>query len=144
MLLYNPENGATIRAVWIYDKLYFSDKTQEEFKPGDIVDVEEKVGEYLKKTYEFLEEVSAIRAKNIIEKRAEKKFVCDKCSFEAKNEVGLVAHRRTHESVVEGVRVVKPIEEQIKEIKEIDPLSKIDSEARGAGLIGEGLVQERV
>lgn len=143
MMIHNPKNGATIRDMWIFDKLYFSEKTQEEFKPEDVIDVEDKVGEFLLHQCGFLVKVTPAEAKKIIEERGMRKFVCDKCGFEAKAEIGLIAHKRSHESIVEGVRVVKPVDEQVKELKEeVDQQKQVDAEARGAGLIGDGLTVE--
>lgn len=143
MLLFNPKNGATIRDVWIYDKLYFSAKMEEEFKPGDVIDVEDKIGSFLLIQYGFLEEVSAIRAENIIKDRSVEKFVCDHagCKFESKSAVGLAAHKRTHASVVEGVRKIAPAEAEERIVPKEDSLQKsISEEAKQSGLKYEEMV----
>lgn len=143
MYLFNPNDGATVRDIWIFDKLYFSEAAQEEFKPGDIIDIDEKVGVYLQELCGFLKVVNSIEAKNIIAKRGMEKFICDVCHFEAKNQLGLSAHKRTHESIVDGVRVVHPIETEEKQEEEDNKEKAIEQEAKNSGLFGEGLVQDK-
>jgi hypothetical protein len=143
MLVFNPKNGATIRDMWVYDKLYFSVKLEEEFKPGDVIDIEDKVGKFLLETLGFLEEVSAIRAQNIIKERGVEKFACDHegCTFEAKSPIGLVAHKRIHESVVEGVRKIAPAEPEERKVPKEDSAQKsIEAESKGSGLLGGDMV----
>lgn len=143
MLLFNPKNGAIIRDIWIYDKLYFSSKLEEEFKPGDVIDIDDKVGKYLIGLLEFVEEVSAVRAENIIKDRSVEKFVCDHegCTFEAKSAIGLISHKRTHASVVEGVRKITPVEnEEAQVVKEESTQEAISEEAKRSGLNYEEMV----
>lgn len=140
MLLHNPDNGSTIYDMWLLDKFYFSVKLQEEFKPGDVIQIEDKAGAKLLELAQFLQEVSPIQAKNIIAKRKEKKFICDheECGFEAKSEIGLIAHKRIHMGIVEGVKVVKPLETE-EEQEEATTQDAVDQEAKANGLTGEGL-----
>lgn len=145
MYIYNPEKGAEIRDIWIYNQLYFSIKEHESFKVGDVINIEDKVGKFLQETYGFLEEVTAIRAKNIIDARGVEKFICDHegCGFEAKSKIGLIAHKRTHADVVDGVRVIRPQDAEEKVEKKVDSLqSAIEEETKASGLIGEGLTVE--
>lgn len=141
MLLFNPKNGKTLRDIWIYDKLYFSSKLEEEFKPGDVIDIDQKVGGYLMGLAGFVEEVSSIRAENIIKERSIEKFICDVCKFESKSAIGLTSHKRTHASVVEGVRKIAPADpEELKVPKEDSAQKSVESEAKSSGLLGGEMV----
>ena len=146
MFIHNPKDGATIRDIWIYDKLYFSEKTQEEFKAGDVIDIDDKVGEFLLNACGFLRKVGAEKAKEIVAENAKEKFKCDKCGFETTSKIGLIGHKRTHQGAVEGVRVIRPVEEQIADLKEEEKNLQegIEVEAKSAGLFGEGLVKENI
>ena len=57
-ILKNPKNGAPISDLWIYDVFYLDSKKGEVFKPGDILQFEDKTADYLKYLYAFLEEMT--------------------------------------------------------------------------------------
>lgn len=98
----NPEKGADIKGFLLNKRLY-------ELKVGEKKGFEDDVGEALRKTYPFLEEV-----------KVEGKFVCKFGDYANDLKVAVVAHEKGHK---EGVEV-----EQGKEF--ITPQEIVDAEKK--------------
>lgn len=142
--LYNPEAGAKVHDVWIYDVFYFDSKKEEELHPGDVVAMEEKPARYLLELYEFLIEVTPEKAQELLLESKKTKIVCKTCGKEFRTQSFYDEHVRSHVAA-DGVRVASGIPKQSEERKAVEDnnIKNIESEATAAGLTGEGLVDER-
>lgn len=149
MILKNPKNGAPVSDLWLFNKYYLDSKKGEVFKPGDTLQFEDNIGVYLKKLYAFLEEMSLDEAKQMVEDR-KKPFACEHCEFRADTKIAVIGHSRKHnlvkkeEVVVPDIPVIKSETQINQNVVLRNPAQAIEDEAARSGLIGEGLVEERV
>ena len=151
IILKNPKNGAPIQNLWIYDQFYLDEKKGEVFAPNSIMQFEDKIANYLKYLYNFLEEVSIEDAKGYVENQ-KKSFACTECDYRSDQKIGLIGHMRGHQTQekvqkgIEGIPIAQGSigtnEEEIP--KEKNLMQAIENEAEKAGLIGEGLVEEKL
>lgn len=147
-ILRNPTNGAEIKDLWIYDVFYLSKEKGETFKPGTVMQFEDKIGTYLKKLYGFLEELTLDEAKQYVE-YMKKEFVCEYCEARFGEKIALIGHKRSHGDEKTATEAIPGIpiasgDKPEEEIKTVNPQQAIDSEASASGLEGEGLVIERM
>lgn len=150
MILYNPEDGAPIHDISFKGVYYFMLRDNLEFKPGDIIKIEDEVGEFIKEVYGFVKEVSAVEAKNIKDRKERSKFKCEKegCDFSSDDEKKLKGHSLHHQKEDKmdaelGIRIVsgRTRSGEIKRMTTQD-LIDADAESESGGLVGEGLVEE--
>ena len=142
-ILFNPENGAVIKDINLNGHIFFNPEEKEEFKPGDLLQFEDKVADQLKELCGFLQELTPKEAKHILDKKKEVPlFKCDypECNFSTNTKIALLGHKRTH---VENlpIKIVKS-EATISEKKEDDgreTYERGEEEDRRAGLYGPGL-----
>lgn len=151
MILYNPENGAPIKNFPFEGITYFLEKDNQVFKPGDIVRIDdERAAAYIKETYGFLEEKTKIEAKNILDKKASYTFACDKCDYKTDTNDKLKGHSIHHAREAKlddelGIPVITGFKKEGQASDEsVDRQRIIDAEGGRDGLIGEGLVEERI
>lgn len=151
MILHNPTNGATIKDLYYQSVLYFAVKDNEEFKPGDIIEVEDEVAKFVLSLYQFVEEVSEKKAA-ILVKEKESQMKCEQCEYRTESEESLKMHVATHKSkaTIKSKLGLKVIEKREKEVKkketedEFDRQNEIEEENKRDGLIGDGLIKERL
>ncbi len=145
-ILLNPENGATIRDVWLNGTCYFRTESGEEFKPGTVIQFDDNVAKFMIDTFGFLEELDFLEAEKYMKKTKDPDLKCDKCDFVTKVQLKMEEHKRKHytdEKAAElGIPVIKSGVGNVQDAK--DPQTAIDMEAKNSGLEGEGLVKERV
>lgn len=144
MYIYNPENGSSIKGIWIYDKLYF-DKDSE-FLPGMVIQAEDKIGSYLTEIYGFLEEVGEDKARKLVEDRNKKKYACTQpgCTFSTPYPMLLGRHMKKHSPMgsIDGVVVVQATETKEDKQSEGSSTDAIENETKREGLEGPGLQEE--
>lgn len=143
-IIKNPENGGVISNIWLDSVKYFP--VGQEFKPGDIVKVEDKLGTFLVELYRFLEELTKEQAVKYLESKKDKKFKCDKCDFTADLEIALMGHVKKHEKEARlddalGIPVIKGEGKEIA-LEKTNTQDAIEAENKRNGLdVGEGLVE---
>lgn len=148
-LLYNPDNGAQIADVIVGGTTYFSSQDDLEFRPGDIVKMEDaNAADVILETFGFVQEITVGEAKGIKDRREKNKFHCEECDFSTDEEKKLQGHMLHHakEEKIDkelGVRVVTGNKRE-KLVDQVDPQDSIDRQASADGLIGEGLTKERI
>lgn len=145
-ILYNPENGATIKDMVVGSVGYFNDSP---FNPGDFVKIEdEQAADTIMDTFGFLEEVTIEQAKSIKDKKEKNTLRCDECDFTTDDQKKLTGHKLHHakEDKIDkelGIKVVKGLKQDKKQVNPDEMQSIIDAEATSDGLIGEGLTRDK-
>lgn len=102
-IIYNPKDGAPITQ-WVFkgerkdphypDGFELQDK---KIANGLMQYTDEEAFEILE-TYQFLQEISAVEAKKIVERPSPAEFKCDfpNCDFSSTAKIGLEGHKRKH------------------------------------------------
>lgn len=142
-ILLNPKDGAVIKNVNIEGVVYFDEKEGKEWKVDSLLKIEsDKVAYHLLSLYGFLLEHTPAEAKRYMENKGKESFKCDfeGCNFETKTKIALLGHQRTHQIEID-LPVIGEIAEK-KVLSDEETGKQIEKEAKSAGLIGEGLVEE--
>lgn len=148
--LFNPEAGAVIHDVNFGGQVFFTQSEGEEFKPGDIVQMDDAPAQFILDTFQFTLSVSDDEAADILKAKDEKGFACDQCEkvFDAENKLRM--HKMSHDRKKKNAAGV-PIAEGKKALKKGEVAqddtvtqTKIDAEGAKDGLVGEGLTEDNV
>jgi hypothetical protein len=143
-ILLNPKDGATIQNVNIDGSVYFDAKEGKEWKPDNMLKIEnDRVAFHLLSLFGFLVEHTPAEAKRYLENKGKESFKCDfeGCNFETKTKIALLGHQRTHQVAID-LPVIGEIANEKKELTDEETGQQIENDAKKAGLIGEGLVNE--
>lgn len=148
--IFNPDNGAAISDVTFEGVRYFADKF---FEPGSVMKFEDdRTAAFFTETFQFLEEISVDKAKELMAKPPLK---CEKCTYTTRNKGSLTNHAHKHEKEAEldelGIPVVRQTNHQKVNAEKVnnDVQQQIDNEGKNfrdgyPGLEeGEGLTQEK-
>ena len=149
-ILFNPENGAEIKNFVFKNEQLMDAKEGQSFMPGMIIKIDDdSLADFMLSNWGFLQEKSYDEAKEFLDSKEE--FKCADCEFKTKYKLALFNHNKKHlkESRMDelGLPVVK-----LKNEPRVDPVLKDDSsrqkawdeEDKRAGLIGEGLTDDRI
>ena len=145
-IIYNPDNGATIKNIWFKDEFYLDAKDDQAFIPGMVIKVDDEFGQYLIDTWGFLKVLTPAEAKKHMESREE--FVCEDCEYKTKVQIAFYNHKKKHvaESKLDELGIPsigsKKNAENTTETN-IDRQKKWDDEDSKEGLTGEGLTDDK-
>ncbi len=149
-IIFNPDNGASIKDVTYEGVKYFSEKS---FDPGTLFKFEDdSTGDFFLNTFGFLEQVGIDKAKKIM---AEPTMKCLKCDYSTRVKASLTVHEKKHVAEAEldelGIPVVRMTNAQNlrSTIVNTNVQQNIDSEGKDfhdgyPGLEAEGLINENV
>jgi hypothetical protein len=144
-IIFNPDNGSTIKNIWFKDEFYLDAKEDQAFIPGMVIKVDEEFGEYLLSTWGFLKGLSPAEAKKHMESREE--FTCEHCEYKTKVQIAFHQHKKKHISEAKldelGIQTITS-KKGAKSSGDIDRQKGWDDEDKDAGLEGEGLVEDNV
>jgi hypothetical protein len=150
-IIFNPDTGAPISDVTFEKTRYFSEKFWEPGSPYKFED--DKTAQFFLDTFQFLEEISIDKAKDMLNKPEIK---CAKCEFATRNQKTLTTHEKKHVAEAQldelGIPVVRQTNQQkiASEIIKDDLQQEIEKSEDNfrdgySGLDqGEGLTHERV
>lgn len=117
IIIYNPEDGAPISG-FIFNHIMLDTHYPDGYNLPDgsvsngLAQYEDFAGQELLETYQFLNEITAERAQEILERPQEPKYKCDfpGCDFSTHTKVALSGHKRSHAKALAGMKepVVSP------------------------------------
>mgnify|MGYP001591437090 CR=1 FL=1 len=97
MILYNPKTGSPIPSFHLEGSVISGDKDPAVvLAVNELAQFEPGVGEFMKKNWGFLVQVTPEEAKKIVEKPKEASFKCQYCNFSTEFKMALTGHLRTH------------------------------------------------
>ena len=162
-ILYNPENGAVIKNVMYHDEVLFSEKNDEAFEPGMVVQVTPDVFDFLlgdpnpdevrRGLFAFLEEMTPDEAKKYLATSSERlKCAQPGCEFGTRIQSRLDMHMREHKkqalTSTLGIPLVGAAKRDIRNLNDNDRVKAReqgwDAQDRASALTeGPGLQQDR-
>ena len=143
-IIFNPDNGSTIKNIWFKDEFYLDAKEDQAFIPGMVIRVDDEFGNYLIDTWGFLKELSSTEAKKHMESREE--FSCENCEYKTKVQIAFFNHKKKHVSEAKldelGIQTISS-KKKAQNPDEIDHQKDWDEEDKKSGLSGDGLVDDK-